>query len=107
MMTEPEARTMTDLEGLSMDTLRVLVIDDEAGMRSGVQRVLDGFRVTLPEADSPIPLQIDQADSGEAALGKMAEHKYDILLLDHKLPGISGWTCWNSSASARTTFCPS
>jgi signal transduction histidine kinase len=90
MTTELEARTMTDLEGLSLDALRVLVIDDEAGMRSGVQRVLDGFRVTLPEADNPIPLQIDQAESGEAALGKMAAHKYDILLLDHKLPGISG-----------------
>ncbi len=73
-----------------MDTLRVLVIDDEAGMRSGATRVLTGFRVTLPETDGQVGLQIDQSESGEEALGKMAAQKYDILLLDHKLPGMSG-----------------
>lgn len=79
-----------DLETEPMDTLRVLVIDDEAGMRSGAKRVLDGFRVALPETDGHMRLQIDQAESGEEALGKMDVQKYDLLLLDHKLPGMSG-----------------
>jgi signal transduction histidine kinase len=79
-----------NLETEPMDTLRVLVIDDEAGMRSGATRVLDGFRVALPETDGHMRLQIEQAESGEEALGKMATQKYDLLLLDHKLPGMSG-----------------
>jgi two-component system, sensor histidine kinase and response regulator len=85
-----ESVIANNLEAVPMDTLRVLVIDDEAGMRSGATRVLDGFRVAIPETDGHMRLQIDQAESGEEALGKMAVQKYDILLLDHKLPGMSG-----------------
>jgi two-component system sensor histidine kinase/response regulator len=81
---------MNSLEAAPMDTLRVLVIDDEAGMRSGATRVLDGFRVAMPETDGHVSLHMDQAESGEEALSKMAAQKYDILLLDHKLPGMSG-----------------
>jgi two-component system sensor histidine kinase/response regulator len=74
----------------SMETLRVLVIDDELGMRSGASRVLEGFRVELPETDGHVCLQVEQAESGEEALDKMAAQKYDVILLDHKLPGMSG-----------------
>ena len=73
-----------------MDVLRVLVVDDEAGMCKGAMRVLDGFRVALPEMDGHVCVQMDKAESGEEALDKMAAQKYDILLLDHKLPGMSG-----------------
>jgi signal transduction histidine kinase len=79
-----------NLEAVPMDTLRVLVIDDELGMRAGASRVLDGFQVTLPDGDGHVGLAVAHAESGEEGLEKMGAGKYDILLLDHKLPGMSG-----------------
>jgi len=73
-----------------MDTLRVLVIDDELGMRAGAARVLNGFCVALPDTGGQVRLEVSDAESGEEGLEKMEAGKYDILLLDHKLPGISG-----------------
>jgi len=79
-----------NLEAVPMDTLRVLVIDDELGMRTGASRVLDGFRVALPDADGHVCLEVAHAESGEEGLEKIEAGKFDILLLDHKLPGMSG-----------------
>jgi signal transduction histidine kinase len=73
-----------------MEKLRVLVTDDEQGMRLGVRRVLRDFRVEVPEVDTCAELEIDEAESGEAALERIAERPPDILILDHKMPGISG-----------------
>ena len=73
-----------------METLRVLVTDDEPGMRLGVRRVLRDFRVDIPDIDASAVLDIDEADSGEAALAKIQERAPDILILDHKMSGISG-----------------
>ncbi len=73
-----------------METLRVLVTDDEQGMRLGVRRVLRDFRVEVPDIDAFATLEIDEADCGEKALDKIAQQRPDILILDHKMPGISG-----------------
>jgi signal transduction histidine kinase len=79
-----------NLEAGPMDTLHVLVIDDELGMRAGASRVLDGFRVALPDTDGHMCLEVAHAESGEEGLEKMEARKFDIVLLDHKLPGMSG-----------------
>ncbi|MCE5326781.1 MAG: response regulator [Planctomycetaceae bacterium] len=71
-------------------TLKVLVVDDEPGMRMGVQRALKGLVLQLPEIDGDVALEVQEADTGEAALEAIAASHPDILLLDHKLPGISG-----------------
>lgn len=73
-----------------MDNLKVLVVDDEPGIRFGVTRVLQGFRVRVPESDAEVGISISQAESGEQALELLQQTRVDILLLDHKLPGISG-----------------
>lgn len=73
-----------------MDTLRVLVTDDELGMRLGVSRTLRDFTVRVPDVNGPVAFFVDQAESGEEALEKIAQQAPDILLLDHKMPGISG-----------------
>ncbi len=73
-----------------METLRVLVTDDEFGMRRGVERTLREFSFTMPDIAGPIGFAVDQAESGEAALEKIQTEPPDILLLDHKMPGISG-----------------
>lgn len=82
--------TAENLEAGAMDTLRVLVIDDEAGMRVGASRVLDGFQVALPDTDENVRMEVALSESGEEGLEKMETSKFDIILLDHKLPGMSG-----------------
>ncbi|MBI5170694.1 MAG: response regulator [Candidatus Eisenbacteria bacterium] len=73
-----------------METLRILVVDDEAGMRLAVTRALREARVTLPELDMEVAFAVDAAESGEEALERVAHAPPDLLLLDHKMPGLSG-----------------
>ncbi len=73
-----------------METLKILITDDEPGMRMAVERSLRGFRVHLPDVDEEVSFAVEQAATGEEALEKVAAVSPDILLLDYKLPGISG-----------------
>jgi signal transduction histidine kinase len=58
---------------------RILVIDDELGIRVGCQRALQsqGYRA-------------DTVASGEEGLRKLGTDEYDLVLLDMMMPGISG-----------------
>ncbi|MFP4054505.1 MAG: sensor histidine kinase [Phycisphaerae bacterium] len=72
------------------ETLRILVCDDEPGMRLGVVRALRSFKAVLPDIDEEINFDVDQAETGEEALQKISAQTPDILLLDYKLPGMTG-----------------
>jgi DNA-binding NtrC family response regulator len=63
----------------SRTPLEVLVVDDDARVRDGIRRILadQGHRV-------------QEAEDGESALTRAAEHRFDALLLDVKMPGMSG-----------------
>jgi two-component system nitrogen regulation response regulator GlnG len=58
---------------------RVLIIDDEESMRFVLRKALEkeGY-------------EVDVASTGEAALARAAERPYDLLLLDIRMPGVSG-----------------
>ncbi len=73
-----------------MDTLRVLIVDDEPGMRMGAARALRDFRIEIPEVQAEFMIETAMAESGEQALEMIEQSMPDILLLDHKLPGMSG-----------------
>lgn len=73
-----------------METLKILVVDDEPGMRAGVARALEGHRVLLPEIDTEIAFSVETAETAEEALRLLPAASPDIILLDHKLPGMSG-----------------
>ncbi|MBP7126411.1 HAMP domain-containing histidine kinase [Myxococcota bacterium] len=73
-----------------MDTLRVLVVDDEAGIRMAVERALRTFTIRLPDVGAEFGLTFQEAASGEEALEAIRQSAPDILLLDYKMPGISG-----------------
>ena len=62
------------------ETLRVLVVDDEEGMREGMRRVL--------ERNS---YQVDLAENGEEAIKLLKANSYDLALIDLKMPGIDGF----------------
>lgn len=73
-----------------MKTLNVLVIDDEPGIRSGVQRILQNFTVSYPFMDEDIGFYVMEAESGEQGIEKINSESVDLVLLDNKLPGIQG-----------------
>jgi DNA-binding NtrC family response regulator len=59
--------------------LRLLVVDDEEAARYGIRRALEAFGQPIAEAES-----------AEAARALMRDRKFDLVLLDVNLPGISG-----------------
>ncbi|HRT89381.1 MAG TPA: hybrid sensor histidine kinase/response regulator [Bacteroidales bacterium] len=73
-----------------MGILKVLVVDDEPGIRSGVARILGNFSVTYPFMDEDFSFEILEAPTGEEALEIIEKNKPDIVLLDNKLPGMQG-----------------
>ena len=73
-----------------MDTLRVLVVDDELGIRHSVSRALRDFTVVVPDVDVEVGFAVDSAASGEEALEKIDEQAPDVLLLDHQMGGMTG-----------------
>jgi signal transduction histidine kinase len=73
-----------------MAVLKVLVIDDEPGIRSGVARILRDFHVTYPFMDEDYTFNLLEAASGEDGITIIEKDMPDVLLLDNKLPGIQG-----------------
>lgn len=73
-----------------MTRLSVLIVDDEPGMRYGVKRALRGLTLRVPELDAEVSFDLEEADSGEAALDALAQRTCDIMLLDHKMGGMTG-----------------
>jgi len=73
-----------------MSTLKILVVDDEPGIRSGISRILRNFRVDYPFMDEAFEFEVIEAPTGEAGIEIIESNQPDILLLDNKLPGIQG-----------------
>jgi signal transduction histidine kinase len=57
----------------------VLVIDDEVGMREGCRRAL-----------TPQGFQVSTAEHGAEGLRKLRQERFDLVLLDAMMPGLSG-----------------
>jgi signal transduction histidine kinase len=73
-----------------MNDLRVLIVDDEPGMRKGAARSLRDYCVELQDFDTEVGFETFQAERGNQAVELLASEKFDIVLLDYKLPDISG-----------------
>ncbi len=73
-----------------MSELKLLVVDDEPGMRLGVERTLRHYRFKLPNFEDEVTFNISMAETGSQALDILEKDKPDILVLDHKLPDIQG-----------------
>src|SRR5713101_4859103 len=60
-------------------TKHLLIVEDEAALRAAIAEQLTdrGY-------------QVEQAESGEAALAHLAEFAFDIIVTDLRLPGIDG-----------------
>lgn len=73
-----------------LETFHVLVIDDEPGMQAGAMRTLRDHTVEVPDVNGKVTFTVDAAGTGEDGLAKIDAHVPEILLLDYKLPGMSG-----------------
>jgi DNA-binding NtrC family response regulator len=62
-----------------MDKANILVIDDEAVVREGVRRILEGDRYS-----------VESCASGRAALDLMQGKDFNMVITDLKMPGMSG-----------------
>jgi len=58
---------------------RILVVDDEPQLRRALRSTL-----------SALGFIVDDAETGEAALEKLREERFDLVLLDINMPGLSG-----------------
>ncbi len=73
-----------------MATLQVLVVDDEPGIRSGINRILNNYSVGYPFMDEDFDFELTDAGTGEEAIEILNNKKIDVVLLDNKLPGMDG-----------------
>ncbi|KAF5070587.1 Sensor histidine kinase RcsC [anaerobic digester metagenome] len=73
-----------------MASYKVLVVDDEMGIRMGTRRILQNFKVDYPFMDEHIEYEVLEAPTGEEAIEIIDREMPDIILLDNKLPGIQG-----------------
>jgi signal transduction histidine kinase len=73
-----------------MEYLKVLVIDDEPGIRSGVNRILSKHSLSYPFMDDDMGFECLEASNGEEGIEIIDKQHPDIVLLDNKLPGIKG-----------------
>jgi len=82
-ITEPqrsgEHAEVAHVEAQSPDTLRVLVIDDEASVRVSLQRYL-----------AAKGHQVETTASGEDGLLRLKASQYDAIILDMRMPDLSG-----------------
>jgi two-component system KDP operon response regulator KdpE len=58
---------------------KILIVDDESSIRRALHNTLHGMG-----------FDVDDASNGEAALQRVREEKYDVVLLDINMPGIGG-----------------
>jgi putative two-component system response regulator len=59
--------------------LRLLLVDDDQGLRALLRTTFEVFDI-----------EVDEAESGEAALERIAARRPDVIVLDVKMPGMSG-----------------
>ncbi len=82
-----------------MDTITILSVDDEEGMRLAITRTLSRFTVHVDDVDKDYSLSLLEAASAEEALPLIENESPDIMLLDQKLPGMSGIDMMSSLSS--------
>ena len=67
---------------LELSELRILVVDDTPMNLMVVRKLLRDTKAT-----------VDTASSGEEALNRTLENMYDVILMDHQMPGMDGVEC--------------
>lgn len=72
------------------EKLKILVVDDEPGMRRGAVRALRSFSFPVEEVGLDVSFDLSEAGSGSEFRSQMEKGPFDIVLLDYKLPDCNG-----------------
>lgn len=72
----------------SVETLKVLIVDDESELRKSVVSILNN---TLPE----FQFEIEEASNGIQALNRVQSTNYDMVLMDVRMPEMDGLEALN------------
>ena len=72
-----------------MKKAKIIVIDDELGIREGIKRVLSRTIAQIP-GSGDVSFDVSVFETGEEGVKALSENDFDICLLDNKLPGICG-----------------
>jgi len=64
---------------MSEQVLHILIVDDE-----------QTYRLILSQTLKGCGHQIESCESGDAAIDLLKKNRYDVVLLDYKMPGTSG-----------------
>jgi len=77
--TPPPEKTMTEIVSTPLIRKRILLVDDEPGIRDVLAEVLtcDGY-------------EVDVADGGEAGWERINARSYDVVVSDLNMPGLDG-----------------
>ena len=73
-----------------MPNLKLLLVDDESGMRRGASKSLKRFNFQIQGINDTFGFDVTEASSGMEALRLLEKSAYDIALLDYKLRDITG-----------------
>lgn len=73
-----------------MDNARVMVVDDEAVIREGLRRALEGEGFA-----------VETSASGQLAMERLLEEDFDLVITDLKMPGMSGMEVLSTLRSLR------
>lgn len=71
--------SLNTVDGSSFPSGRILVVDDEPGIRSALGRFLE-----------LLGYDVDQAANGAEALQMVRRRRYDVAILDIRMPGMDG-----------------
>ena len=97
---EPDPRTVSKYRHHPIDGRKrlqhLLLVDDEAGFREAIAERLGEHR-----------FRVEQASSGEAALERLNEFAFDILVTDLRLPGSTAATSSTKPSPATPKSSPS
>lgn len=74
---------------------RVIVVDDHPIVRSGLRALLD----TLPDVDV-----VDEAENGQVAIERAAEHVPDVVIMDVQMPVVDGTQATRHIVTANPTI---
>ena len=64
------------------DLVRTLVVDDEENILNSLSKIL--------ESSEDFKCVVTTASNGNAALGKLVDKEFDLILADYKMPGMTG-----------------